>query len=69
MNKLNMTPTENSIALRRGDFETLVEALDYAAEGTTGMNFYSGKGDLAATLPYPLLRSSARSLARRLLGL
>jgi len=69
MNKLNMTPTENSIALRRGDFQTLVEALDYAAEGTTGMNFYSGKGDLAATLPYPQLRSSARSLARRLLGL
>jgi fatty-acyl-CoA synthase len=69
MNKINMTPTENSIALRRGDFQTLVEALDYAAEGTTGMNFYSGKGDLAATLPYPLLRSSARSLARRLLGL
>jgi fatty-acyl-CoA synthase len=69
MNKLNMTPTENSIALRRGDFQTLAEALDYAAEGTTGMNFYSGKGDLAATLPYPLLRSSARSLARKLLGL
>ena len=69
MNKLKMTPTENSIALRRGDFQTLAEALDYAAEGTTGMNFYSGKGDLAAALPYPLLRSSARSLARKLLGL
>jgi fatty-acyl-CoA synthase len=69
MNTLIMTPTENSIALRRGDFQTLVEALDYAAEGTTGMNFYSGKGDLAVALPYPLLRSSARSLARKLLGL
>jgi fatty-acyl-CoA synthase len=69
MNTLKMTPTENSIALRRGDFQSLVEALDYAAEGTTGMNFYSGKADLVATLPYPLLRSSARSLARKLLGL
>jgi fatty-acyl-CoA synthase len=69
MNTLKMTPTENSIALRRGDFQSLSEALDYAAEGMTGMNFYSGKGELAATLPYTLLRSSAQSLARKLLGL
>ena len=69
MNVLEKTPTENSIALRRGDFQNLAEALDYAAEGETGINFYSGKGDLAVALPYGLLRSMARSLARKLLGL
>ncbi|MBP1598148.1 MAG: fatty acyl-AMP ligase, partial [Acidobacteria bacterium] len=69
MNELKMTPTENTIALRRGDFQNLAEALDYAAEGETGINFYSGKGDLAVALPYALLRSRAQSLARKLLGL
>lgn len=69
MNALKMTPTENTIALRRGDFQNLAEALDYAAEGETGINFYSGKGDLTVALPYALLRSMAQSLARKLLGL
>jgi len=69
MNRLEKTPTENNIALRRGDFKTLVEALDYAAEGNTGLNFYSGKLDLTVALPYAQLRSSARTLARKLLGL
>jgi fatty-acyl-CoA synthase len=68
MDTLKKTPTENTIALR-GEFQTLVEALDYAAEGETGLNFYSGKGEIAIALPYSLLRSSARSLARKLLGL
>ncbi len=69
MDVLNVTPTENTLALRRGDFATLTEALDYAAGGQTGFNFYSGKGELAAVLPYALLCSEARILARRLLGL
>lgn len=69
MNELKMTPTENSIALRQGDFQSLAEALDYAAEGTTGINFYSGKGALEASLSYTQLRDGARSLASKLLGL
>jgi len=69
MNRLEKTPTENNIALRQGDFKTLVEALDYAAEGNTGLNFYSGKLDLTVALSYAQLRSSARTLARKLLGL
>jgi len=69
MNTLQLTPTENSIDLRLGDFNSLVEALDYAAEGETGINFYSGRGELTLALPYTLLRSMARSLARKLLGL
>lgn len=68
MHTLKKTPSENTIPLR-GEFPTLVEALDYAAEGQTGINFYSGKGELAVALPYALLRSRARSLARKLLSL
>ena len=35
-------PTRNSqLALRRADFRTVPEMLDYAAEGETGVTFYS----------------------------
>ena len=63
------TPTQNSIPLCRAEFESLTQALDYAAQGDTGMNFYGGKGDLATVLPYKRLQSEARKLARQLLGL
>jgi fatty-acyl-CoA synthase len=69
MDTLKETPNENTIALRRGDFSTLADALDYAAAGESGFNFYSGKGELSSVLPYALLRRQARSLARRLRGL
>ena len=51
---------------RPADFATLTEALDYAALGNAGLNFYSGKGDLLQTLRYRDLRKQARSLARRM---
>ena len=63
------TPTKNRLPLRKGSFTTLAEALDYAAEGETGFNFYNGAGKLSAVLPYKKLQQEARSLARRLLGL
>lgn len=63
------TPTKNILPLRQGNFTNLVEALDYAAEGITGYNFYDGTGKLSIALPYKKLRKEARSLARRLLGL
>ncbi|MGE4343620.1 MAG: AMP-binding protein [Geoalkalibacter sp.] len=69
MDTLKKTPTENTIALRRGDFSTLADALDYAASGESGFNFYSGKGGLSSVLPYALLRRQAHALARRLRGL
>ncbi|PWB76736.1 MAG: fatty acyl-AMP ligase [Candidatus Methylomirabilota bacterium] len=63
------TPTENSLSLRAGGFSTLAEALDYAAGGETGCNFYGDRGELYASLPYTELREQARLLARRLTGL
>src|SRR4029450_717553 len=64
-----MTPTVNSLPLRRADFASLSAALDYAAQGDTGANFYAGSGKLATTLPYRTLRIEAQQLARRLLSL
>ena len=61
------TPTEGGLPRRLGDFATLADALDYAARGETGLNFYNGKGELSVALPYHALRADALSLARRLL--
>jgi fatty-acyl-CoA synthase len=60
------TPTLSKLPLRKADFSTLAEALDYAAQGETGCNFYSGGGKLCEALPYRVLRVEARQLARRL---
>ncbi len=62
------TPTLSGIPQRRGDFATSLDALDYAAQGESGLNFYSVKGELTCALPYRELRRAARSLAVRLLG-
>jgi fatty-acyl-CoA synthase len=65
---LNPTPTAPERALRLGDFDTVVEALDYAAGMPTGFNFHSLRGELAEVLPYPLMIEQARALASRLLA-
>ena len=59
----------NSLPLRRADFASLADALDYAALGETGANFYSGSGKLATVVPYRTLRVQALALARRLLSI
>lgn len=61
-------PTETGIPRRLGDFATLTEALDYAATGAGGMNFYSGRGELREALGWARLREDARRVAGRLLG-
>jgi fatty-acyl-CoA synthase len=53
---------------RYADFGSIAEALDYAALGPTGLNFYSGRGELVEALPYRVLREQAIDLARRMLG-
>ena len=59
----------HDLPFRAADFSTLSGALDYAAQGETGANFYTGRGEMYATLPYAELRASARVLARKLLGM
>ena len=64
---MEATPTlNNPVLLRKYSFSTLTEALDYASQGQTGYNFYSGTGELAAVLPYATLREEARVLAKKM---
>ena len=63
------TPIYSKIPPRAADFGSLAEALDYAATGETGCDFYGARGELTAAVPYKLLRRQARTLARRLLSL
>lgn len=64
------TPTTSpGLALRRGDFDTLWEALDYAAKGECGYNFFSAKGELQRVLTYRELRDLARDFAQALVAL
>ena len=60
------TPTASGIPLRSADFANLAEALDYAATGDSGFNYYDGRGTLTATLPYRDLRARALVMARHL---
>ncbi len=63
------TPTENKLKLKAGGFTTLVEALEYAARGDTGFNFYNGKGQLQDVLSYRQLKHNARAMAGRFIAL
>lgn len=63
------TPTGHELPFRAADFDTLTQAMDYAAQGETGSNFYTGRGALYDSISYSDLRLQAISLARKLLGL
>src|SRR5689334_22556882 len=63
------TPTQRPEHLFRVDgFDTLVAGLDYAADGATGLNFFSARDELETALPYRELRERALDLALRLAG-
>jgi fatty-acyl-CoA synthase len=61
---MNSTPPK--VAGPQSRFESLAEALDAAAIGRTGYNFYGAKGELEHELSYKVLREEAVGLARRL---
>ncbi|NWG71864.1 MAG: fatty acyl-AMP ligase [Parvularculaceae bacterium] len=61
------TPTVNSqLQMKLDGFTTVTEALDYAAGGVTGFNFYNLRGEIVSALPYAKLRADATALARKL---
>ncbi|MBP6058298.1 MAG: fatty acyl-AMP ligase [Nitrosomonas sp.] len=66
--QITPTPTLNKLTQQLAGFDTLTSALEYAAKGTTGYNFYDAKGNLRSVLPYSVLRQNARILAQRLSG-
>ncbi|HET9354578.1 MAG TPA: AMP-binding protein, partial [Sphingomicrobium sp.] len=63
------TATTDALKRRLSDFETLGEALDYAALGRRGMNFHDARGTLVRAYPYSELRDDALAHARRFLTL
>ncbi|MGK6320612.1 fatty acyl-AMP ligase [Sphingomonas sp. DT-204] len=65
---LAATPTEDALPRRFSDFETLGEALDYAASGRRGLNFHDARGALVRPYPFAELRSDALAQARRLIA-
>jgi len=66
---ISPTPTANAgLRKRHADFRTIAEALDYAASGVTGINFYDGKLAVVEALSYRELREQALLLARKMLA-
>jgi len=51
---------------RHADFPTLVDALDYAARGTRGINFYSSRGELEDAVTYKDINARAKDIGARL---
>jgi fatty-acyl-CoA synthase len=62
------TPTADNLPRRFADFETLGEALDYAALGRRGLNFHDPRGELVRAYPYRELREDALAAAYRLIA-
>ncbi|MCC8997388.1 MAG: fatty acyl-AMP ligase [Nitrosomonas sp.] len=67
--ELQITPTLNTLTQKLAGFDTLTSALEYAAKGITGYNFYDARGNLRSVLPYSALRENARVIAKRLFSL
>ena len=51
------------------NFRSLPEALDYAAEGESGVNFFSSRGQLVERMTYSELRADAVALAVKLIAI
>ncbi|MDC0116026.1 fatty acyl-AMP ligase [Octadecabacter sp.] len=62
------TPTDRGIPFKAAGFRSFAEALDYAAEGQSGVNFFSGRGEIEEVLPYSDLRHQALQLAQQLVA-
>lgn len=62
------TPTADTLPRRFADFETLGDALDYAARGKRGLNFHNARGVLVRAYPYSELRGDALAAAWRLIA-
>jgi fatty-acyl-CoA synthase len=66
---LSETSSTQGLVQRLADFPSLADALDYAALGRTGMNFYDRRCQLTAVLEYRELKLRAQGAAKRLLTL
>jgi len=67
--RLTPTPVNKDLPLRCEGFSGLADALEYAAGGDSGFNFYDHSGQLEVVLSYRDLLTDAKILARRLASL
>ncbi len=65
---MDSLPTRHPLALRRAAFGSVPEMLDYAAQGETGVSFYSARGERLSALPWKEVRARAHVMARKLIG-
>ena len=68
MTGLTPTPSSDTLERRFSDFETLGDALDYAAQGQRGLNFHDMRGQLARCYPFSEMRTDALDAAYRLIS-
>ncbi|MBK6707717.1 MAG: fatty acyl-AMP ligase [Sphingomonadales bacterium] len=68
MSGLTPTPSSDMLERRFSDFETLGEALDYAAQGARGLNFHDMRGELARPYRFSEMRRDALDVAYRLIS-
>ena len=66
---MQATPINQNLPLRSEGFGSLFEALEYAARGDSGFNFYDHSGQIEFILTYKQLLEEARVLARKLTSL
>ena len=63
------TPSANkTLEHRAGGFASIPEALDYAARGETGVNFFNLRGEVYASMAYGEVRKKAKLFADKLAG-
>jgi len=63
-----VTPTLDDLPRRLADFGTLGEALDYAAQGARGFNFFDARATLVRAYTFAELRRDALAQAHRLIA-
>jgi fatty-acyl-CoA synthase len=64
----SLSTRNRQLALRRAGFRSVPEMLDYAAQGETGVTFYSARGEQLSALPWKEMRDRAHVVARKLIG-
>ncbi len=67
---IKATPTlDDTLERRYSDFDTLIDAVEYAALGMRGVNFYDARGHLSESLTWREVRHTSRELGSKIAGL
>lgn len=59
-------PTDDTLPRITGDFPTMTKALEYAATGRRGFNFYDSRGDLSEVLTFQNLMIRSQEIGRKI---